>query len=90
MPKATFIEHYSIDLYNTNFRTLRNLAKTYYTQLGGAVVAQLIRPWTFIPEIPGSNPCMTLTVVPLDKALYSHCLVPWKELKAVAPLVACL
>ena len=28
--------------------------------------------------------------MPLGKALYPHCLVPWKGLKAIGPLVACL
>ena len=47
----------------------------------GAVVAEWIRPQTSIPEVRGSNP--STVVVLLDKALYPHCLVPWKGLKAV-------
>ena len=52
----------------------------------GAVVAEWIRRRTSIPEVPGSNP--SPAVVPLGKALYPHCLVPRKGLKAVGPLVA--
>ena len=33
---------------------------------------------------------LAAAVVPLGKALYPHCLVPRKGLKAVGPLVACL
>ena len=54
----------------------------------GAVVAEWIRRRTSIPEVPGSNP--SPAVVPLGKALYPHCLVPRKGLKAVGPLVAYL
>ena len=54
-----------------------------------AVVAQWIRPQTLNREVPGSN-LLAAAVVPLGKALYPHCLVPWKGLKAVGPLVACL
>ena len=50
-------------------------------------MAQWIRPRTLNREIPGSN-LLAATVVPLGKALYPHCLVPRKGLKAVAPLVA--
>ena len=52
-------------------------------------VAQWIRPWTLNREVPGSN-LQAAAVVPLGKALYPHCLVPRKGLKAVGPLVACL
>ena len=52
-------------------------------------MAQWIRPRTLNREVPGSN-LLAAAVVPLSKALYPHCLVPWKELKAVGPLVACL
>ena len=52
-------------------------------------MAQWIRPQTFNREVPGSN-LLAAAVVPLSKALYPHCLVPWKGLKAVGPLVACL
>ena len=55
----------------------------------GAVVAQWTRPRTFNREVPGSN-LLAAAVVPLGKALYPHCLVPRKGLKAVGPLVACL
>ena len=60
-----------------------------------AAVAHWIRPQTLNREVPSSN-LMTAAVVPLGKALYPHCLVPWKcvlprkGLKAVGPLVACL
>ena len=53
------------------------------------VVAQWIRPQTLNNEVPGSNP-LAVAVVPLSKALYTHCLVPQKGLKAIGPLVACL
>ena len=52
-------------------------------------MAQLIRLQTLKREVPGSN-LLAAAGVPLGKALYPHCLVPWKGLKAVAPLVACL
>ena len=60
-----------------------------YDEDKGAVVAQWIRPQTLNFDFPGSN-LLTAAVVPLGKALYLHCLVPRKELKAVGPLVACL
>ena len=50
---------------------------------------QWIRPWTLSREVIGSN-LLAAAVVPLGKALYPHRLVPWKGLKAVGPLVACL
>ena len=52
-------------------------------------MAQWIRPQTLNHEILGSN-LLTAAVVPLDKALYPHCLVPQKGLKAIGSLVACL
>ena len=52
-------------------------------------MAQWIRPWTLSREVPGSN-LLAAAVVPLGKALYPHCLVPQKGLKAVGPLDACL
>ena len=55
----------------------------------GAVVARWIRPQTLNHEVPGSN-LLAAAVMPLGKALYPHCLVPWKGLTAVGPLVACL
>ena len=58
-----------------------NLART--------VVAQWIRPRTLNREVPSSN-LLASAVVPLGKALYLHCLVPQKGLKAIGPLVACL
>ena len=54
-----------------------------------AVVAQWIRPQTLNCEVPSLNMLAT-AVVPLGKTLYPHCLVSWKGLKAVGPLVACL
>ena len=51
-----------------------------------AVVAQWIRPRTLNCDDPGSN-LLAAAVVPLGKALYPHCPVPLKELKAVGPLV---
>ena len=66
------------------------LEENYSKRKGeGAVVAQWIRPRTLNREVPGSN-LLTAAVVPLGKALYPHCLVPRKGLKAVGPLVACL
>ena len=52
-------------------------------------MAQWIRVRTLNCEVPGSN-LLAAAVVSLGKALYPHCLVPWKGLKAIAPLVACL
>ena len=52
-------------------------------------MAQWIRSQTLNCEVPGSN-SLAAAVVPLGKALYPHCLVPRKGLKAVGPLVACL
>ena len=48
-----------------------------------------VRPRSLNREVPGSN-LMVAAVVPLGKALYPHCLVPLKGLKAFGPLVACL
>ena len=53
------------------------------------VVAQWIRPQTLNRDVPGLN-MRAAAVVPLGKALYPHCLVPQKGLKAIGPLVACL
>ena len=52
-------------------------------------MAQWIRPQTLSREVPDSN-LQAVTDVPLGKALYPHCLVPRKGLKAVGPQVACL
>ena len=52
-------------------------------------MAQWIRPRTLNREVPGAN-LLAAAEVPLGKALYSHCLVPRKGLKAVGPLVGCL
>ena len=52
-------------------------------------MAQWIRPWALNREVPGSN-LMAAAVVLLGKSLYPHCLVPWKGLKPIGPLVACL
>ena len=52
-------------------------------------MAQWIRPRTLNREVPGSN-LLAAAIVPLGKALYPHCLVPWKGLKAIGPLAACL
>ena len=51
-------------------------------------MAQWIRPQTLNRQVSGSN-LLAVAVVPLGKALYPHCLVPRKGLKAVGPLVAC-
>ena len=51
-------------------------------------MAQWIRPQTLNCEVPSSN-LLAAAVVPLGKALYPHCLVPQKGLKAVGPLVVC-
>ena len=48
-------------------------------------MAQWIRPRTLnYCEVSGSN-LLAAAVVPLGKALYPHCLVPRKGLKAVGP-----
>ena len=52
-------------------------------------MAQWIRPRTLNREVPGSN-LLATAVVPFGKALYPHCLVPRKGLKAVGPLVGYL
>ena len=44
-------------------------------------MAQWIRPQVLNCEVPGSN-VLVAAVVPLGKALYLHCLVPWKGLVA--------
>ena len=51
-------------------------------------MAQWIRPQTLNRDVPGSN--LAAAVVPLGKALYPHCPVPWKGLKSVGTLAACL
>ena len=54
-------------------------------------MAQWIKPQTLNHEVPGSNLLeLEAAVVLLGKALYPHCLVPWKGLKAIGPLVDCL
>ena len=70
------------NLYLNTFQKLK-------TTFRGAVVAQWIRSQTLNPEVPGLN-LLAGGVVPLGKALYPHCLVHRKGLKAVGPLVACL
>ena len=56
----------------------------------GDVVAQwIIRPQTLNREVSGLN-LLAAALVPLGKALYPHCLVPQRGLKAIGPLVACL
>ena len=52
-------------------------------------VAQWIRLCTLNREVPGSN-LQAAAVVLLNKALYPHCLMSRKGLKAVGPLVAFL
>ena len=52
-------------------------------------MAQWLRPQTLNHEVPNLN-LLAAAVVPLGKALYPHCLVLWKGLKAVGLLVACL
>ena len=52
-------------------------------------MAQWIRLLTLNREVPSLN-LLAAAVVPLGKALYPHCLVNQKELKAIGPLVACL
>ena len=58
-------------------------------ELWGGVVDQWIKLRTLIHEFPSSN-LLAAAVVPLDKALYLHCLVPQNGLKAIGLLVACL
>ena len=43
-----------------------------------------MRPWSLNREVPGSN-LLAAAVVPLGKALYPHCLVLRKGLKALVP-----
>ena len=51
-------------------------------------MAQWIRPHTLDREVPGSH-LLAAAVVPLGKALYPHCLVPWLLVyKQLAFLVA--
>ena len=38
-------------------------------------------------EVPGSN-MLAAAAMPLGKALNARCVVPWKGLKALGPLVA--
>ena len=45
-------------------------------------MAQWIRPWTLNGEVPGLN-LLAAAVVPLGMALYPHCLVHRKGLKAI-------
>ena len=52
-------------------------------------MAQWKRPRNLNREVPGSN-LLAVAVVPFEKTLYPHCLVPREGLKAVGPLVACL
>ena len=52
-------------------------------------MAHWIRPQILNCEVPGLN-LLAVAVVPLGKALYPHCLVPRKRLKAICPMVACL
>ena len=47
-------------------------------------MAERLRALTSIPEVPGSNPGPA--VAPLGKALYPHCLVFRRRLKAVGPV----
>ena len=47
-------------------------------------MAQWMRPWTLNREVSESN-LLAAAVMPLGKALYPHCLIPWKGLKAVGP-----
>ena len=49
-------------------------------------MAQWIRPQSLSREVPSLN-LLVAAVVPLGKALYSHCLVPRKGLQAVGPLL---
>ena len=51
-------------------------------------MAQWLRPQTLNREDHGSN-LLSAAVVSFGKALYPHCLVPRKELKAVGSLAAC-
>ena len=44
------------------------------------------KPPTLNREVPGWN-VLAAAVVPSDKALYIHCLVPRKGIKAVGPLI---
>ena len=53
------------------------------------VVAQWITPRTLNCEVPGLN-LLAAALVPSGKALYPHCLVARKGLKAIGPLVVCL
>ena len=50
---------------------------------------QWIRLGTFNKKVSGSNP-LARAVIPLGKALYPHCLVPWIGLKAASHVAASL
>ena len=52
-------------------------------------MAQWIKPQTLNREVLSLN-LLAAAVVPLGKALYPHCLVPRKGLRAVDLLVGCL
>ena len=49
-------------------------------------MAQWIRPRILNRQVPGSNLRLAAAVVPLDNALYPHCLVPRKGLNVIGPL----
>ena len=56
----------------------------------GSVLARWIRLRTLNRKVSSLNNLLAWAVVPLGKALYYHCLVPRKGLKAVSQMVACL
>ena len=47
-------------------------------------MAQWIRSWSHNQEVPSSNP-LAAAIGPLGKALYPHCLVPWRGVKPSVP-----
>ena len=84
---AWFLLQRILNIFLSSFGTWHS--RTLMICIGGAVVAQWIILRTLNGEVPNSNR-LAAAVVPLGKALYPHCLVPWKGFKAVGPLVACL
>ena len=70
--------------YDYNLLSRTNITFNSTHVLGISAVAQWIRPRTSSCDVPSSN-LPVAAVVPLGKALYPHCLVPRKGLKAVGP-----
>ena len=72
---------------NSNKQASKKLCVGISTRYAGkqeelSWLAQWIRPQALNHEVSGSN-LLGVTVVPLGKALYPHCLVPQKGLKVI-------